>query len=246
MAVIDWAKEAANIIDTTRLFENTAEVLGRNLNILSSDTSDEEPSTSSEEPTNGISIALKLNPGFELKPHQWWVDLLGRPVPESFDKAAEYNTRLNNYWSYSSIKERNEYYSWADTKARYLNCRWFGAAEIVTRFNAVGGAELPNLWYVSDEAEPFLIAGNIFLFENNMNTFKMLRDTSLNSETKYLTFINANKKLMSLQGQSDKLLDYSLVHYEQTLVEKFTEKYRKENQNVNMTSIFESIRLDVH
>ncbi|MBO9201949.1 MULTISPECIES: SpvB/TcaC N-terminal domain-containing protein [Niastella] len=176
----------------------------------------------------------------KLKPSQWYYvhgdnSIIGYTDPESFSKAANYNTSHGNAWAYTSISERNNYYSWADEKLAGKS-KWFAAAAIVTQWNAVGAAEGINMWYLSDAADDFLSKGNKYLFSHNMDNAKGLIAGNLDKN-----FTDANGAKVSLKGLSGKALDYALVQFEQTKVQDFISQYQKENPGADMKAIMKSI-----
>ena len=153
---------------------------------------------------------------------QWYsVDRQINPtVPgRSFWKAAMYNTKNRNYWAYRSIAQRHAFYKFADaylnTVSKATKSQWFAAAAIVTGRRAVGAADKDtiNLWYLSDNTEEFLRAGNKFLFQCNMKNFSYLM------EGKDIP----NLKLKGLKG---KKLDSALVEFEQSKVGEFIKSYK--------------------
>lgn len=83
----------------------------------------------------------------------------------------------------------------------------------MTGKTAVGAAESINLWFLDEDAENFMSAGNKFLFKFNMNNFRYLmagQDIP-------------DPKLKGLKGKS---LDNALVDFEQTKVQAFINNYR--------------------
>jgi ribosomal protein S8 len=138
------------------------------------------------------------------------------------------NTKNNNSEAYTSIQDRRDYYNWVDSKLEGKS-KWFEAAAIVTKLNSVGSADGFNLWFLDDATENFLRDGNKYLFKYNMETANDLMNGTLNRK-----FENPNGKEISLNGLSGKALDYALVEYEQTKVQDFIEKYKKENPNADM------------
>ncbi|WP_346293789.1 hypothetical protein [Sphaerothrix gracilis] len=143
----------------------------------------------------------------------------------SFWKASVYNTRENNYWAYRSIAQRHAFYKFADA---YLNSvdkaiksQWFEAAAIVTGKNAVGAAERINLWYLSDNTDQFLQAGNKFLFKYNMKNF---------------SYLMQGKDIPGMEGLRGQDLDNALVEFEQTKVQEFTDNYSGDGSIEDMTA----------
>ena len=133
----------------------------------------------------------------------------------SFWKASVYNALNDNHWAYRNISQRHAFYDFADA---YLNrtstaikSKWFKAAAIVTGRFAVGAADNLNLWYLSDNTEKFLQAGNEFLFKYNMKNFKYLMQ---------------GKEIPGMKGLSGQVLDERLVEFEQKKVEEFIKSYK--------------------
>ena len=158
---------------------------------------------------------------------QWYsVDREVNPTDpnRSFWKAAVYNTKHNNYWAYGSIAQRHAFYKFADA---YLNSvdkaiksQWFAAAAVVTGDDAVGAAEGINLWYLSDDTEKFLKAGNEFLFPYNMKNFSYLME---------------GKDIPGMEKFRGKALDNALVDFEQTKVQEFIDKYKGDGSLEDIT-----------
>jgi RHS repeat-associated protein len=170
----------------------------------------------------------------KLRAHQWYT-INAITDSRSFDRAAKYNTAHNNSSAYTNINERRNYYAWADKQISNKS-RWFAAAEIVTRGNAVGAADGVNLWYLSDGAERFLQQGNRYLFSYNMSNFKNIQNGTLNG-----SFTDANGQNVSFKGLQGKALDYALVQFEQSKVQDFINQYQKNNPGASMDKIYESI-----
>lgn len=163
-------------------------------------------------------------------------------TPESsFWQASIYNTLTNGSGMYKSIAERNAFYAFSQ---QYINwstvateSKWFGAAELVTRWNAVGGADLPDLGVVTSGAtDNFLRGGNEFLFTHNMNNFNGIMSNSLSK-----SFSDANGENISLSGLSGKGLDYALVQLEQTKVQEYIESYSINHPDANMIAIIKEV-----
>jgi len=174
-------------------------------------------------PTYGgvVPIPVPLEDG------QWYsVDREVNPTNpnRSFWKAAVYNTKLNNYWAYRSIAQRHAFYKFADAYLnsvdRAIKSQWFAAAAVVTGDDAVGAAEGINLWYLSDDAENFLKAGNEFLFPYNMNNFSYLME---------------GKDIPGMEKLIGQALDNALVDFEQTKVQEFIDKYRGDGSLEDIT-----------
>ncbi|MCX6180587.1 MAG: hypothetical protein NT150_01490 [Bacteroidetes bacterium] len=153
----------------------------------------------------------------------------------SYNKAAIYNTENGVANAYTTISSRHDYYNWAHQNNNNKS-KWFGAASIVTKWNALGAAENVNLWWLNDAADKFLTEGNKFLFGHNMNNLKQIRNGTLNG-----SFTDADKKTVSFKGLSGKSLDYALVQFEQSKVQEFIEQYKKGNPKVNMQDVYSSI-----
>lgn len=180
-----------------------------------------------------------LNPNFTLKSWQWY-STLGVYDSETFDKAALYCTTNLKTNAFQAIGQRQAYYQWADGKvAKYS--RWFGAAEIVTKWNAVGSAERLNMWYLNDAADKFLKEGNKFLFQFNMaNAKAIIAKGALTG-----TFKDTNGKTITFNGLKNKQLDYAMVLLEQTKIEGFIKQYRLSQTPETMTSIMNSINFSM-
>lgn len=172
-----------------------------------------------------------------IKPSQWYAPfgMRGPYDDASFSKAAYYNTQNQNSWAYEDIAQRNAYYKWAHQVVGDKS-KWFGAADIVTRWNAVGAADRTNAWFMNDQAEDFLQKGNEFLFKYNMINLKLLKDGLLN-----FSFVDASGEHISFEGLQGKELDYALVKFEQSKVEGFIKQYAKDNPGIDMENIFSSI-----
>jgi hypothetical protein len=153
----------------------------------------------------------------------------------SFSKAAYYNTQNQNSWAYEDIAQRNAYYKWAHQVVGDKS-KWFGAADIVTRWNAVGAADRVNVWFMNDQAEDFLQKGNEFLFKYNMINLKLVKDGMLD-----FSFVDASGETISFEGLQGRELDYALVKFEQSKVEGFIKQYAKDNPGIDMEDIFSSI-----
>lgn len=173
--------------------------------------------------------------GDQVKEWQWYSPA-GVYDNKSFNAAALYCTKNLKSSPFQDITQRNAYYDWADSKLTNTS-KWFGAAEIVTSWKAVGAADGVNIWYLDGVAEKFLHAGNAYLFDFNMTNAKA------SIETGKLTgsFVNANGSKFSFNGLTGKSLDYAMVHYEQTKVQDFISQYQKSNPNVSMNELFKTI-----
>lgn len=130
------------------------------------------------------------------------------------------------------IQERSQIYKSLDLELSQNGVRWYGAASIVTQWNAIGAAERVNLWYLNNEADKFLIAGNAYLFPKNIANYIKIRDSKPISD-----FIDGNGNLVSMKGLRGKDLDYALVQLEQTLVQKFIDDYEKKHGGKKMEKI---------
>jgi len=155
---------------------------------------------------------------------------------KTFNSAASYGTTHLRTSAYQDISQRNAYYGWVDGQVASKS-RWFGAAEIVTRWNAVGAAEGINGPYLNKSAEKFLSAGNKYLFGFNMANAKSLIENSGLSGS----FNDANGSNVKFDGLSGKALDYAMVQFEQTKVQDFIGQYQKDNPNANMSDIMKTI-----
>lgn len=172
------------------------------------------------DPTGMEGVPVPANstrfPWPSIEKSQWYV-VNGKPDKTTFDSAANYNTASHNYDAYRSIAERHEYYKWVDNKIGSTQ-KWFGAAAIVTSWNALGGAENPASSFIMSElTSTFLIEGNKLLFYFNMTNAKSLINNMKVNES----FVDANGDTVNLANLSGKALDMALVQFEQTYVEKF-------------------------
>src|SRR5690554_2738077 len=103
-----------------------------------------------------------------------WYSSAGVYDSETFHSAAVYSTNNLRASAYQNIRQRNAYYGWADNQISSTGSRWFGAAELVTRFNALGGADIGKRTVMSPDVANFLQGGNKFLFSHNMKNAKSL------------------------------------------------------------------------
>nr|WP_314493604.1 RHS repeat-associated core domain-containing protein [uncultured Chryseobacterium sp.] len=160
--------------------------------------------------------------GYKLKPTQWYATMQNYD-PKSFHSAAAYSTRHLRADAFQSVYQRNKYYSWVQKQVdnKGLDSKWFGAAELVTGLNSVGGTELPNLWIIKDNTESFLKGGNAYLFKHNMKNARDLLDDGQMSSG----FIDANGKVQSLHGLSGIALDQKMVEFEQSKVQEYINSY---------------------
>jgi len=159
----------------------------------------------------------------KLKKTQWF-SILGVYDNTTFNKAARYSTDNLKVNAFQSVYQRNAYYSWVQSQVdqKGFQSKWFGAAQLVTGLNAVGGTELTNLWVIKDNTEAFLKAGNKFLFSHNMKNAKdILADGKLSGG-----FIDANGKNQSFEGLTGMTLDYKMVEFEQSKVQEYINSYK--------------------
>jgi RHS repeat-associated protein len=173
-----------------------------------------------------------------LKKSEWYV-VGGTVAWGSFAVAARHNTP-SNPGVYQNVEDRHNYYRWAHTEASRRGSNWFGAAAMVTQWNAVGAADNINLWWLNDAAERFLQEGNRYLFSHNMRNLDGLLNGTLDR-----TFVDANGSKVSLGGLTGKQLDYALVQFEQTKVQEFIDSYRSSNPGIDMAKIMESINFSM-
>ena len=183
------------------------------------------------------------------KASQWYVKVyisglrgVGNSVSitdeKSYNKAAKYNTENGIASAYTSIGDRNDYYAWVAEQLKPINSVWFDAAKIVTAWNGVGAAEFPvNFDMVTDEGEHFLKSGNRYLLNGNIfNAKYLIQNGKLDR-----TFTDAKGNQISFRGLSGIDLDYALVVYEQTVVEKFIGKYKENHPNINVSKVIADI-----
>ncbi|GEQ85381.1 hypothetical protein ULMS_08890 [Patiriisocius marinistellae] len=178
------------------------------------------------------------------KQSEWMVQDRRKNVhtPESsFWQASIYNTLTNGSALYKDIAERNAFYAFSqqyiDWSTVATESKWFGAAELVTNWNAVGGADLPDGGMATSSAtDDFLRGGNEFLFSHNMDNFNGIMSNSLSK-----TFTDANGESISLAGLSGKELDYALVQFEQTKVQDYIKSYSINNPNADMEAIITNV-----
>lgn len=166
---------------------------------------------------------------------QWYKeDRLDNPENpnSSFWKAAVINTENNNAKLYRSIAQRHAYYKFADAylKSKGIISEWFDAAAHVTMnspFTAevtLGGAQGGTLasTFISGTTEDFLRGGNAFLLKHNMQNVQLLIE---GKGTIDLDFTDANGNLQSFKGLTQEALDFKLVEFEQSLVQKYLAGY---------------------
>ena len=157
------------------------------------------------------------------KPSQWY-EFNYITDQESFNEAAEYNTKHLNHEAYQSVFQRNDYYEWADSKLKGYGVRWFGAAEIVTRYDSVGGAEFPDFGaFTSSEVDSFLKEGNKYLFSQNIENTKKIIEGKGKLD---LNFTDAKGAIKSTKGKLGHDLDNLLVEFEQSKLQEFIGKYK--------------------
>jgi hypothetical protein len=155
-----------------------------------------------------------------------WYSTAGAYDATTFNSAAQYNTIHLKADAYQSIRQRHRYYEWTQgvLDAKGNNSKWFGAAALVTNWNAVGGADLPDGPAISSRAEAFLKGGNEFLFGHNIKNAKGL---ITNNGSLSGSFTDANGVALSFDGLSGKDLDYALVNFEQSLVQNYIDSYQQ-------------------
>mgnify|MGYP000158760704 CR=1 FL=1 len=174
------------------------------------------------------------------KPWQWF-HTLGAYDAKTFNSANEYNTKHLKTDAYHSIRQRHRYYEWTQSvlDKNGNDSKWFAAAGLVTNWNAVGGAELPDVDFViNDETESFLTEGNEYLFKENMKNAKGLieNDGSLTG-----FFTDANGVCMIFTGLCGIDLDYTLVCFEQSLVQTYITEYEQKVGSVKMNEIINNV-----
>ena len=140
------------------------------------------------------------------------------------------NTNTLNVSPYTTIHHRHRYYAWTQNtlEANNIDSQWFAAAAIVTKWNVLGGAEIPVItdWLVmSPYTSDFLQAGNEFLLSHNIRNAQEL----INSGGLSFSFEDANGAIVSFAGLSGMDLDFALVQYEQSLVQDFIGLYSSEH-----------------
>ena len=166
------------------------------------------------------------------------------------------NIKNGNYQNYNTISDRHNVYKLAHTllnkNGSSIKSKWFGAAAIVTQWNALGGAEIydgrvalptPTGWKIwkgktwkqtelwdglvtSQETDDFMKAGNEYLFPFNM---------------KNLSYLIKGKDIPGMEGLRGKDLDYELVKFEQKKVQEFTTNYKKLHPDVNFDDVAKQI-----
>jgi RHS repeat-associated protein len=172
------------------------------------------------------------------QPWQWYYTRSGFSYDvATFHSAAIYNTKNERASAYQNIGQRHAYYGWADKQLAKSGVRWFGAAEIVTRRNAVGGADGFNLWNLDAKSEKFLKDGNKFLFNFNLANANALINTGKLTGS----FTNPKGDQIAFDGKTGKDLDYAMVQFEQTKVQEFITQYQKSMGLVNYEAVINKI-----
>lgn len=139
-------------------------------------------------------------------------------INNTFVKASYENTVAvvnggTNYNFYQSIAQRHAYYDVAHYyNAKYRDSYWFKAASAVTDWNAVGGAELTNFGFLSEDSEDLLTSANIYLFEANMKNFG--------------PWLLKRGEVKGAEGLSGQAFDNKLVEIEQNELENFLINYK--------------------
>lgn len=172
-----------------------------------------------------IGLGTPFGAGADLQPGQWREsDRLLNPREEgsSFWDASVKNTHDRSAGAYETIAERHAYYGFADSylaqERPELDCKWFEAAHVVTGANALGAADGPNAWYMSDETEDFVRQGNEFLFSHNQENLARLAEDG---------------EIPGLEGLKGKDLDYALVDFEQNKLQEFMTQYEKDHGSID-------------
>ncbi|TAF43054.1 MAG: hypothetical protein EAZ64_09620 [Sphingobacteriales bacterium] len=171
----------------------------------------------------------RLNPGFTLKPTQWY-STAGIYDSKTFNAAAAYSTQHLRSDAFQSVYQRNSYYGWAQSQAdaKGYGSKWFGAAKLVTGLNAVGGTAIPDGGaFTSSATDKFLQGGNEFLFSHNMKNAKdLLADGKLSGG-----FTDANGAKQSFEGLTGMALDNKMVEFEQSKVQEYINSYKGNDLN---------------
>jgi hypothetical protein len=171
---------------------------------------------------DGLEPVVSIDEPTMLKPTEWWVRFnktfngFITDVP-TFDVAAKYITMQRAHHVFTTIRERNHYYNWAArVTSRTRDSYWFKAAEDVTSWSMVGSAEGLNAWYMDENCEQFLVAGNKHLLESNMNNFGdfvlgrgPVKDENGNSYG-HLAGADLDKKMVEIE---QKILEKFIVNY---------------------------------
>ncbi len=118
--------------------------------------------------------------------------------------------------------------------------KWFRAAAIVTQWNAVGAAELPNGPLLNDAAEKLLKEGNKELFAFNLRRAK---EMIYHDRVGFGSFPepNNNPIFVTPRGKKGKSLDYVLVQREQAELQYILTEYKKKNPISEINSAIKSI-----
>lgn len=179
--------------------------------------------------------------GAERKAWQWYStgvsDRISNWDSKTFHSAALYSTNNSRASAYQTVYQRNAYYGWVQEQAdaKGYNSKWFGAADLVTRWNGVGGVDLMNLAFMHDNTESFLRGGNEFLFGHNIKNAKgLLANGSLSGG-----FTDANGASQSFEGLTGIALDNKLVEFEQSKVQEYINNYKGNDLNDIMSEINE-------
>jgi RHS repeat-associated protein len=130
------------------------------------------------EPVNVTKLISEGKPLPVLSPTQWYAYGYGSVVSndkKTFASAFENNLTNNNHQAYNNIAQRSRWYAHAHLVVNqghfeYHNF-WFEAAEKVTQWWGVGGADGLNLWFMNDEVEGLLRKANVHLLEMNFKNF---------------------------------------------------------------------------
>jgi RHS repeat-associated protein len=176
-----------------------------------------------------------FDPSFKLKKTQWYAYTDGVYVTSSFNAAAKYCTENLRADAFENVFQRNSYYNWVQKQAdsKDINSKWFGAAGLVTAWNAVGGIDMWNGPMITDNTEDFLRGGNKFLFSYNMKNAKdLLNDGKLSRG-----FTDANGKKQSFEGLTGRDLDLKMVEAEQSKVQEYINNYKGKDIDAIMTNI---------
>ncbi len=173
-----------------------------------------------------------------IKPSQWYTHGYGLYDSKTFNSAASYNTQHLNANSYQNVYQRNSYYGWVQSQAdaKGYNSKWFGAAQLVTKWNAVGGTAISDGdLFTSAATDKFLQGGNKFLFSHNMKNAKdLLADGKLSGG-----FTDANGSKQSFEGLTGMALDFKMVEFEQSKVQEYINSYKGNDLNSIISNINE-------
>ena len=180
----------------------------------------------------GLSKGIVQNPR---APTQWYA-LGGVYDSKTFNSAAAYSTQYLKPDAFQTVYQRNAYYGWAQSQsdAKGYNSKWFGAAQLVTGLDAVGGTEIPDGGLFSSSAvDKFLQGGNKFLFTHNMkNAQDLLADGKLSGG-----FTDANGATQSFNGLTGMALDNKMVEFEQSKVQEYIGNYKGNDLNSIISGI---------